>query len=605
MKLVQLIVKNFRGYSKETKLNVDELTALIGKNDAGKSTLLEAMEIFFNNKKIACEKEDLSIECDEKKDNIEISCLFSHYPTKLTIDSGSETTLKKEYLLNKDGLLHIKKIFNCKNAKPKEEIYIVCNHPTKSGYDNLLLLKQTDLRKKIQALNISEEKYDARNNASMRKAIWQSCTNLELEETELIANKEDSKKIYEALETYLPTFALFQSDRKSSDSDNEITDPMKIAISKALMGLEKEINIIKKEVQEKAIESAKITLEKLKEMDPTLSDSLIPEFKSEPKFDSLFKLTIRSDMGISINKRGSGVRRLILLNFFRAEAERKLTENDRKNNIIYAFEEPETSQHPTHQRMLLESFIELSKKENCQILITTHTPALGELLPLKSLRLITKNDQNISVIEQENEDIYKKVAKTLGVLSESIPKNAKGVLLVEGKADIVFFEHLTTVLKKHGLIEKNFEELGIVIMPVGGCNNLKDWVTRKLIEQIGLKYAVFLDSDRKNENECTKNVKTVSDLNNSNILAFTTKKREIENYLHPSLFNNEIVISDFNDVKHEAKTYYDKIGRKVLEHCWPKMSFEQIRDREKYVNELGDIKYELTEIVSEIINYFT
>ncbi len=48
----------------------------------------------------------------------------------------------------------------------------------------------------------------------MRKAIWQCCTNLELEETELIANKEDSKKIYEALETYLPTFALFQSDRK-------------------------------------------------------------------------------------------------------------------------------------------------------------------------------------------------------------------------------------------------------------------------------------------------------------------------------------------------------------------------------------------------------
>ena len=120
-------------------------------------------------------------------------------------------------------------------------------------------------------------------------------------------------------------------------------------------------------------------------------------------------------------------------------------------------------------------------------------------------------------------------------------------------------------------------------MPVGGCNNLKDWVTRKLIEQIGLKWAVFLGSDRKSENECTNNVKTVSDLNNSNILAFTTKKREIENYLHPSLFNNKIVISDFNDVKHEAKTYDDKIGKKVLEHCWPKMSFEQIRDREKYL----------------------
>ena len=34
-----------------------------------------------------------------------------------------------------------------------------------------------------------------------------------------------------------------------------------------------------------------------------------------PKFDSLFKLSINSDDGIAINKRGSGVRRLILLNF--------------------------------------------------------------------------------------------------------------------------------------------------------------------------------------------------------------------------------------------------------------------------------------------------
>lgn len=47
-----------------------------------------------------------------------------------------------------------------------------------------------------------------------------------------------------------------------------------------------------------------------------------PEFKTDPKFDSQFKLTINSDDNIPINKRGSGVRRLILLNFFRAEAKK-------------------------------------------------------------------------------------------------------------------------------------------------------------------------------------------------------------------------------------------------------------------------------------------
>ncbi|MDQ8458422.1 AAA family ATPase [Enterococcus faecium] len=66
MKLVQLIVKNFRGYSKETKLNVDELTALIGKNDAGKSTLLEAMEIFFNILFVKLSETKLSIYVTQK-----------------------------------------------------------------------------------------------------------------------------------------------------------------------------------------------------------------------------------------------------------------------------------------------------------------------------------------------------------------------------------------------------------------------------------------------------------------------------------------------------------------------------------------------------------
>lgn len=90
-------------------------------------------------------------------------------------------------------------------------------------------------------------------------------------------------------------------------------------------------------------------------MDSNLASTLTPNFKSEPKFDSLFKLSIQSDQGISINKRGSGVTRLILLNFFRAEAERRMSESS-SQNVIYAFEEPETSQHPKHQEMLMKYF---------------------------------------------------------------------------------------------------------------------------------------------------------------------------------------------------------------------------------------------------------
>ena len=92
MKLHQLKLKNFRSYQKETCINFENLTTFVGKNDAGKSTILEALEIFFNNKIIVCEKEDLSINHDDE--NIEITCIFSDFPDTLIIDSNVSTTLK-------------------------------------------------------------------------------------------------------------------------------------------------------------------------------------------------------------------------------------------------------------------------------------------------------------------------------------------------------------------------------------------------------------------------------------------------------------------------------------------------------------------------------
>ena len=472
MKLKQLKLKNFRGYKEEILIEFGNLTAFVGKNDVGKSTILEALEIFFNNKTIQCEREDLSVNHEDEDENIEISCVFSDIEIPIILDSNFETNLKDEYLLNKDGFLEIKKVLKCSIVKPKANSYIVCCHPSEENCKDLLLLKSTELKRRAEKLDIPKENYNASINASIRRAIFNKFSNLNLIETDLAVDKEDSKKIFNKLEEYFPMYALFQSDRASSDSDKEIVDPMQIAISQAIKGLEVEINKIKEEVKEKTLEIANKTLEKLKEMNSTLADSLIPEFKAEPKFDSLFKLSINSDDGIAINKRGSGVRRLILLNFFRAEAERQLNENPKKNNIIYAFEEPETSQHPNHQIMLIESFLKLSQKENCQIILTTHTPALAGMLPLNSLRLIKKEKGKIEIFST-SEETYKEITDMLGILPEPIPNTSKGILLVEGVDDILFFYHLNKLLKEANEIEKTFLESNINVVFTGGCNNLR------------------------------------------------------------------------------------------------------------------------------------
>jgi len=93
MKLESVKLKNFRGYKTETIIPISDLTAFIGKNEAGKSTILEALEIFFNNNLITCEKADLNIDADNNE--LEITCIFSEFPDEIIIDVANPTTLTK------------------------------------------------------------------------------------------------------------------------------------------------------------------------------------------------------------------------------------------------------------------------------------------------------------------------------------------------------------------------------------------------------------------------------------------------------------------------------------------------------------------------------
>jgi AAA15 family ATPase/GTPase len=254
MKLEKVRIKNFRGYKDATQIPISELTSFIGKNDAGKSTILEALEIFFNNSLVNCEREDLNINADDK--NIEISCTFSDFQDEIIIDAASPTSLSAEKLLNSEGKLEIKKVFAATAAKPKEKVFIVCNHPSAENASDLLALKRTELKKRAESLDIDKGNYNASINSSIREAIWESFQDLEIQETELLVDKEDTKKVYDTLKNYLPIYALFQSDRQSKDDDKEVTDPMKIAVRQALSELDDEIEYIKDEVMKKAINTA-------------------------------------------------------------------------------------------------------------------------------------------------------------------------------------------------------------------------------------------------------------------------------------------------------------------------------------------------------------
>lgn len=237
----------------------------------------------------------------------------------------------------------------------------------------------------------------------MRKTLWYKYSDdLQLQDCEIDVSKEDVKKIWGKLMCYLPVYSLFQSDRKNSDADSEVQDPLREAVREIIKeeSLQKKLSEIADIVRERIKEVSSRTLEKIKEMDEDIAVNLnpiIPE-ANDLKWQDVFKnVSISGDENIPINKRGSGVRRIILINFFRAEAERRAESSDNAN-VIYAIEEPETSQHNNNQYKLIKSLIDLSVQSKTQILITTHSPNIVKQLNFSDLRLI-KDKNSIKTIE--------------------------------------------------------------------------------------------------------------------------------------------------------------------------------------------------------------
>ena len=138
MKLKAIYLKNFRCYKEEVCIEFDNLTTFIGKNDIGKSTILEALEIFFNNDLVKIESSDANVFGDK---NVIITCDFCDLPEELILDSGEKTNLTNEYLTISDDILRIKKVYDCSKSKISSAIYIVANHPCAGEVENLLSLK--------------------------------------------------------------------------------------------------------------------------------------------------------------------------------------------------------------------------------------------------------------------------------------------------------------------------------------------------------------------------------------------------------------------------------------------------------------------------------
>jgi putative ATP-dependent endonuclease of OLD family len=535
MRLIKIKLKNFRCYQSEQEFFLEDLTAIIGKNDIGKSAILEAIDGFFND---SVDQSDLSNNAEGN--SIELTCYFDNIPDVVILDTSVESSPLDEGILNANNQLEVKKVFTFGGRKTTA-IYLIANHPSDARLTNLLSMKNTPLKATAEEHNVNLDGVNKSKNPPIRAAIRDHIggerTLKELKVDGSVDNEDNLKAVWSALKKLLPIFSLFKSDKTFDDKDGDIKDPLQSAINEALALPEIQVLLesIEEKVKEYSTDIADRTIEKLKKFDKDISERLKSEFNKDPNYSKVFDLTLLNENNIPLNKRGSGIRRLVVLSFFQAQAEKRKTEKNAPS-IIYAIEEPETSQHPNHQTMIIDALSELSQQDDVQVFFTTHSANLVREIPVESLRFISSDNENNIKIDygvnpisgKADEDVISKVISTLGILPNP-SERIKVLLYLEGNHDVNALKRYSQIISEDDSDFINLmssTEVGYVIT---GGSALKHYIEQKHLDGLGKPEVHIYDNDVADYRAAVQRINAEG---NDQKVAFNTSKSELENYLH-------------------------------------------------------------------------
>ncbi|MFN5261378.1 MAG: ATP-dependent nuclease [Pseudanabaena sp.] len=490
MKLVEIDIQNFRGI-KSLNIPIDRLTVLIGENNVGKSTVIEALKLvltrgFGSIRGKQFSEYDFHLnDTNATPKTAESIRIVLHFAEEQQDEWPVTITQQMNEVIQLDsttGLNHIwlqaKGAFNSESRSFETKLSFLNSNMTDLNSRNSTYL---NLLQGFVPLFFLSALRDASQEFGQRGQFWSG---------------------------FLKSINLPDASRQEIEQKLE-------EINTSVIGANEGLN----EVIQKIAEAKRLV--PLDSTDPVILETIPTRI-----FDMVgnIQVYLRSTFGVKLplNKHGEGTQSLAVLMLFQAFAAANLTEAYSPESApILALEEPEAHLHPSAIRSLgafLESLVG-------QVIVSSHSGDLLSRVPITSIRrLYKKNGQTVvgqiqtNALTSEEErhfDYHVRITKGSHLF-------ARCWLLVEGQSEFWFFPEVIALMHS-GIGEMNF---AVIEFSQGG--GPPPFI--KAAKSLGIEWFVVADGDRAGTNYINqaKSCLAVSETENDRMMQLSSKDIEHE-----------------------------------------------------------------------------
>ena len=565
MYISKLIVKNYKSIKDESFIFNKGINVLVGKNNAGKSNIVSALNEILGDKYNTTSYEEKMFYSNETEECKKWFKIVAEIEDINNLDYSLLNNIKKS-----TGLLDISNYFDENDEKFDSEWIIEDDDELKQKYPECFNYRGTNLL-------IWKKAEDLQNFFDNTKKIWIYKYYNKDEEVNLyniifkveeyknqLYSSDKVNKYYRMLyinsnikatlitSLLIPAFRSTETTLKISkwswygkllqkkwkDSCNEehqkaiqhSSNDLKETIGKVYFDLKEDLNS----------QLAKtLTLMNIK------IDINMLESKSEDYYKNI-RLSVNDGIETPLENKGSGLQSLIMIELFKFYC--KIF----NQSSLLILEEPELFLHPHAKRMLSDILDDFIDNEKNQIIITTHSEEFIHNIDIENINVIRKNSNGTkkSRINKHNYGDGKELQKLKIELQHKNAEMffAEKVILVEGEEQILIPEIVKKIYSKNVLNNND-----ISIIKVGGKSYFN--IYRKVLNDLNIKNYIIADYDI-----ITKGLDSLIDDDDKESLA------KIRTKISETLKNNKKLKKEMESRDWESLVkILDKI---VLEQCY-------------------------------------